>query len=195
MEKNLIMNFLPQLFSAIFSLSLYFLFYLPLELLLTEFLFIIPKINPYVNAFILFFFLLFANLFDWGKIVHNRKKLIALSLLIAISFSVYGIYRHVKIEREHLPKIYQINLLWIIQGQLIEIRGTNFGATFKKGEVTVDGIKFLVKDWSENKIIAEAPVPDIKGHFYLSIKTKDNKISNQLLIEIKDPDYLKKYLQ
>lgn len=195
MEKNFKINFFQYLFSAIFGLSLYFLLYLPLELLLTEFFFIIPKINPWINTGILLFFLLTVNLFNWDIIINNRKKLISLLVLVIVAFSFYGIYHQIKLDREYLPKIYQVKPSWAIQGQPIEIKGINFGPIWKRGEVAIEGMKFLVKDWSENKIMIEAPAPAIVGHFYLYVKTKEGKISNLLPIEIKDPSELLKYLR
>jgi uncharacterized membrane protein len=195
MKKNFETNFFQSLLSMVLGIILYFIFYLPLELLLTEFFFIVPKINPLINTFVLLFFLLITNLFNWKKIINNRKKLVILSGLITIAFIFYGIFHQIKLDREYLPKIYKINHDWIIQGQTVEITGTNFGQTFRKGKIIVDEMEFLVKDWSEDKIIAEAPVPSKEGNFYLYIETKDGGKSNLLPLEVKDPDYLKKYLK
>ena len=195
MKENFKIIFFQYLFSAIFGLSLYFLLFLPVEFLLTEVLFIVPRINPWINTGLLLFFLLTANLFDWGKIINKRRKLIVLLIIVVISFSFYGVYRRAKLNLEYLPKIYQVKPVWIIQGQLVEIKGVNFGPVWKKGKVVVDGMDFLVKDWNENKIIAEAPVPSKEGHFLLFIETKEGRVSNTLTLEIKDPDYLKRYLR
>jgi hypothetical protein len=115
--------------------------------------------------------------------------------LAIFAFSVYSIYHRIKLNREYLPKIYKIDYDWIIQGQTIEIKGVNLGPIFKKGKIMVDGMEFLAKYWDENKIIAEAPVPSKEGYFYLYIETKDGKKSNSLPLEIKDPNYLRKYLK
>ena len=195
MKKNFKDNFFHCLFSAIFGLSLYFLLFLPVEFLLTEVLFVVPRINPWINITLLLFFLLMANLFDWGKIIKKRKKLIVLLIIIVVSFSFYGVYHRAKLSLEYLPKIYQIKPAWIIQGQLVEIKGVNFGPVWKKGKVVVDGMDFRIKDWGENRIIAEAPVPSKEGHFLLFIETKEGRVSNTLTLEIKDPDYLKRYLR
>jgi len=195
MNINYKNNFLQSLLSLVVGLILFIFFYLPLELLLTEFLFIIPKINPWINTIVLLLFILIANLFNFKKIVNNSKKLIASLILIIVVFNFYNIYYRVKLNREYLPKIYKINYDWIIQGQTIKITGVNFGPNFKKGEIIVNGMEFLVKDWEENSILAEAPVPSKKGYFYIYVKTKDGKISNQIPLEIKDPDYLKEYLK
>jgi len=195
MKENFKIIFFQYLFSAIFGLSLYFLLFLPVEFLLTEVLFIVPRINPWINTGLLLFFLLTANLFDWGKIINKRRKLIVLLIIVVISFSFYGVYRRAKLNLEYLPKIYQVKPVWIIQGQLVEIKGVNFGPVWKKGKVVVDGMDFLVKDWNENKIIAEAPVPSKEGHFLLFIETKEGRVSNTLTLEIKDTDYLKRYLR
>ena len=195
MKENFKIIFFQYLFSAIFGLSLYFLLFLPVEFLLTEVLFIVPRINPWINTGLLLFFLLTANLFDWGKIINKRRKLIVLLIIVVISFSFYGVYRRAKLNLEYLPKIYQVKPVWIIQGQLVEIKGVNFGPVWKKGKVVVDGMDFRIKDWGENRIIAEAPVPSKEGHFLLFIETKQGRVSNTLTLEIKDPNYLKKYLR
>ena len=195
MKENFKINFFQYLFSAIFGLSLYFLFFLPVEFLLTEVLFVVPRINPWINTSLLLFFLLMVSLFDWGKIINKRRKLIVLLIIVVVSFSFYGVYHRVKLNLEYLPKIYQVKPAWIIQGQLVEIKGVNFGPVWEKGKVVVDGMDFLVKDWDENKIIVEAPVPSKEGHFLLFVETKEGRVSNTLIIEIKDPDYLKRYLR
>jgi len=193
MDKKFKINFSSHLFFVSFGLSLYFLFYLPLELLLTEFFFVIPKINSWTNTGVLLLFLLTVNLFDWEKIINNRKKLTASLLLIAISFIFYGVYHQIKINREYLPKIYHIKPSWVIQGQLVKIEGVNFGPVWKKGKVVVDGMDFLVKDWSENRIIAETPVSSKVGSFHIFIKTKEGKLSNSRTLEFKDPGGLLKH--
>ena len=181
--------------SAVVGLGLYFALYLPLELFLTEFWFITPKINPWINTGVLLFFLLVANLFAWEKIVNKKGRLIILVALVVFSFAFYGFYHHIKLTREYLPKIYQVRPSWVIQGQPLEIKGVNFGPTFKKGKIIVDGMEFLVDSWTENKIVAEAPVPCKTGYFYLYLETKEGKKSNLWPFEVKDPNYLKRYLR
>jgi len=195
MEKSLKINFFQYLFYAIFGLSLYFLFYLPLELLLTDFFFVLPKVNSWINTGLLLFFLLIANLFDLRGVIRDRKKIITLLFLVVVSLIFYNVYYQIKLDREYLPKIYQVKPSWVIQGQPIEIKGTNLGMVFQKGEVMVDGMEFLVKDWSENRVIVEAPVPSRVGNFNIFIKTKDGRTSNFLHLEIKDPNELLKYLR
>ena len=129
------------------------------------------------------------------KVIKSKRKVIFLSVFVLIAFIFYGFYHHVKLKKEYLPKIYQFEPAWVIQGQQIKIKGLNFGPTFKKGRVIVDDMEFLVKKWSENEIVAEAPVPSKKGYFPLSVETKEGKVSNLLMFEIKDPNYLKKYLK
>jgi len=195
MEENFKINFSTYFFSAILGLSLYFLLFLPIEFFLTEVLFVVPKINPWINTGVLLFFLLIANLFNWQKIINKRKKLIVLLILGVVAFIFYGVYHHIKLNREYLPKIYQVKPSWVIQGQSIEIKGVNFGPTFKKGKVIVDSMEFLVKNWSENQVTAEAPVPSKEGHFYLYVETKEGRKSNLFPFEVKNPDYLKRYLR
>lgn len=195
MEKQLKISFLPYFLAALLAITIYFLIYLPLELLLSEFLFVAPSINPWVNTGVLLFFLLIANLFKWEKIIDSRKKLTTLLALFAVAFVFYDIYHQEKLNREFFPKIFQVKPSWVIQGQLIEIKGVNFGPIFKKGKVMVNGMEFLVKDWGEQRIVAETPVPNKDGNFYLYIETKDGKNSNSLPLEVKNPDYLKIYLK
>jgi len=79
----------------------------------------------------------------------------------------------------------------------IEIDGKNFGPAWKKGRVFVDDFEFRVEaeDWSDEKIIAEQPVPPrshyFKGKMYV-IKENGEK-SNELPFNIRDPKELHQF--
>jgi len=194
MEKNLKIDLTRPFLSVILGLSLYFLIYLPIEFLLTEVFFVTPKINSLINTAVLLFFITLTNLFNL-KVNKNKLKTIALLILFFVSLIFYTVYHKEKLNREYLPKIYRTEPSWIIQGQSLKISGINFGRSFEEGKIMVGEMEFLVKYWSENKIIAEAPVPSKEGFLNLSIKTDYGEVSNVVVIEIKNPDYLKRYLE
>jgi len=171
MKENFKINFFQYLFSAIFGLSLYFLFFLPVEFLLTEVLFVVPRINPWINTSLLLFFLLMVSLFDWGKIINKRRKLMVLLIIVVVSFSFYSVYHRAKLNLEYLPKIYQVKPAWIIQGQLVEIKGVNFGPVSRIGMK----IKSLPKPrFSVKKVI-----------FFFLLRLKKERQATYCLLKLK----------
>lgn len=190
MEKNFLNNIWQYVFTALIGLSLYFILFLPLEYYLTEIQFSVSKVPPIINTGILFLFLLITNLFNFKNILNGKGKIIISTLLISFSFIYYGYYHQIKLSREYLPKINKISPSRFIQGEIIEIDGTNFGPIYDKGKVIINEKEFIVKDWSDNKIILESSVPDKYGRFNLYIKTSKGKVSNSVPIEMYDPAYL-----
>lgn len=190
MKKNFLNNIWQYFFSALLGLCLYFLLYLPLEYYLTEIQFSVSKVPPIINTGILFLFLLIANLFNFKNIIKERRKTIITVLFILISFIYYGYYLQIKTKHEYDPKIINVFPTRFIQGEIIEIDGTNFGPIYDKGKVIINEKEFIAKDWSDNKIIIESSVPDKYGRFNLYIKTSKGKISNSVPIEMYDPAYL-----
>jgi len=183
-------EFWNYFFSALAGLCLFFLIYLPIEFLLTEHWYTVYKINPWLSTGVIFFFLLLSNLVNWQKLLKNQILRIFLFFLFVVAIVFYFVYNNLKIERQYLPKIYRAQPSWVIQGQLVEIQGVNFGPVWKRGKVIADGVELNIKDWNDNKIIAEAPVPGKFGHFKMVVKTYDGKISNSLPLEIRDPKEL-----
>jgi hypothetical protein len=185
-----------HLLKAVLALALYFLFYLPVEFFLTEIYFLIPGVSPWVSSAALLAFLLVVVLFNMDKKIFKSKILFKFGLVLVFAgFSLYIFYRHEKLQREYLPKIYSASPVWAIQGQRITIEGANFRPNFEQGQVFFDGMELIVVDWQEKKIIAEIPVPATTGNFNLVVVRKDEALSNRYLYEIKDPDELKKYLK
>jgi len=193
--NNQLSKFFQYFIPALFGLSLYFLFFLPIEFLLTEVYFVIPKINPWFSVSVLFFFLLIANLFNWKKIAEKKWGIKTFAFFVFISFVFYGFYHQEKLFREYLPKIHSVSPAWVIQGQEVKIKGVNFGRSFKKGKVSVDGMDFLIRDWSENKIVVEAPVPAKVGRSPIFVRTEDGLTSNLFSFEVKDPNELREFLR
>lgn len=184
-------KFLNYFLSAIIGLCLYFVLYLPIEYYFTEIQLSFSKIPPLINTGVLCLFLSIANLFDFKNIIKSKGKTILLILFIFISFIYYGYYLQTKVKHEYVPKIISVYPTRFIQGQLIEIDGLNFGPIYDKGKVIINETEFIAKEWDDKKIIIEAPVPDKFGTFYLYVKTKDGKVSNQIPIEILNPNYLR----
>lgn len=191
MKKQFLNNIRQYIFTALLGLCFYFVLFLPIEYYLTEIQFSISKVPPVINTVILFLFLLIANLFNIKNLVNEKRKTVLVALFFLISFVCYGYYHQVKLSREYLPKIIKVSPTRFIQGEFIEIDGTNFGPTYNKGKVIINETEFIAKDWNDNKIIIESPVPDKFGTYYLYVKTKEGKISNQIPIEILNPDYLR----
>lgn len=191
MEKKFLNNIWQYIFSALLGLSLYFLLFLSLEYYLTEIQISVSRVHPLIHTGVLFLFLLIANLFNLKKIINRKEKTIIAILFFLTSFVYYGYYLQIKRSREYLPKIIHVHPVRFIQGEIIEINGSNFGPIFDKGKVFVNETEFITQDWSNNKIIIEAPVPDKFGHFYLYVKTNNGKVSNYIPVETYNPDDLK----
>ena len=192
MEKKFLNNYQNNIITALFALSLFFILFLPIDYYLTEIKFTIGKINPLINTGILFLFLLIANFFDWQSILNKKRGKIIFVLLFLASFTLYGLYREIKIERENLPKIINVSSARFIQGEIIEIDGINFVHAYEKGKVFVGNTEYQTQDWSNAKIFIEAPVPCKFGHFNLYVKNKEGKISNSISVETYDPASLNK---
>jgi len=192
MEKKFLDNIRQYVFTALIGLSLYFILFLPLEYYLTEIQLSVGKLDPLINTGVLFLFLLIANLFNFNNIIKGKGKIILTILFISISFIYYGYYLQIKAKREYNPKIISVFPTRFIQAELIEIDGENFGPIHNKGKVIINETEFIAKEWDDNKIVVESPVPDKFGIYYLYVKTKEGKISNQIPIEILNPDYLLK---
>lgn len=181
--------------STFFSLSLYFLIYSPIEFLLTEVIYFSVKINSLINSFILLLLLIFSAIFNWNKIIFNKKNIIL--IIFIMSFSIFSgfFYSHQKKLREYLPKIYRVSPDLLIQGQIIEIKGINFGLYQGNGSVKIGENKLRVLNWYDDKILAEIPVMPQMGIFNILVEANNFKKSNQLEVEIKDPIYLEKYIK
>lgn len=184
--NNQLSKYYSRLLTAVVALALYFLVFLPIEFLITEVYFVIPRIGPLVSSLILLILLLLVNLFNWEKLISLEKRKPFL-IFILFSLIVYFVYRGEKLRREYLPKIYRVKPSWVIQAQRVEIRGVNFGPTFNKGKVLFAGEPLIVKHWDENRVIAEAPVPSKIGNDYLLIETAEGNTSNRFPFEVKDP--------
>ena len=186
--KSRIINYI---FPPLLSLSLLIIIYLPLNFKITEVWMSIPKISIFLPTIFLIIFVLFFNIFDWQKLL-NRRMVLSVFLLLTFvsSIFVYGFYRDRKLSLEYLPKIYNVNQSWGIQGTLIEIRGINFWPTWKRGKVFLGDEELRVKSWEESLVIAEQPVMSKFGQFYLYIVREDGVASNKIPFEAKNPNEL-----
>ncbi|MBN1263535.1 MAG: hypothetical protein JW991_04220 [Candidatus Pacebacteria bacterium] len=181
------------LVTALMSLSFYSLIVLLLEFQITENWMWTPGIPRFFNFLALFFLVAAGSLVNWHH--HLKDPVFRLFLLIFVISSafIYREYRQAKLDREYLPKIYQISRNWGIQGCLVEIRGVNFSPVWCPGEVRLNDQKMNIRSWGEELIIAEQGVPSYFGPVRLFVKRKDGIISNSLPYEIGDPaDLIKK---
>jgi len=180
-------------FIAFSALAIFVLTYLPLEFQITEIWLLTPKISSIFASLFLFLLIIIFSLVDWNKLLRTRPSWLLLLILIVISSFVYREYRQQKLAREYLPKIYKVTPDWGIQAVLVKIEGVNFGPTFKKGKVFLDGEEMIIRSWDEKFIIAEQQVPAKFGQVELYVVPSDGLISNTSPFEIKDPNELKTF--
>lgn len=188
-----IINFLTASF---LTLSLYCLLYLPISFLVTEVLMVTPLIPPWIAIIFLFLFLTLLNMVNWQKKLKIMKTFIFVVCFIALNGIFFLEYRSEKERREYLPKIYKITPSWGIQGQIVTIKGLNFGPTWKPGGITLgkdfyDKNMMAFKYWGENKIIFDQPVPKSFSSSKIFVVRFDGVVSNGVDFEIRNPDTLK----
>lgn len=178
---------------TMFSLAVFFLLYLPIEFLITEVWFIVPRLSRSLSVAILLIFILIFNLIDWFKLLSaKRAGKITFLLILIIGIITYGLARGEKLAREYLPKIYRLSPTWGIQGNVVRVEGVNFGLPHNKGLVFIGNeTESSIKLWSENLVVFEQNVPRQFGVFNLYILRKDGVRSNQRLFKIGNPDELK----
>jgi len=185
-ETPLVLNSINLVISAILALALYALIYLPIEFLITEILLITPEIFSFVSLIFLLVLIIIFSLVSWNKVLKTKSLRWKLAVFVAVSGLVYGVYRHQKLAREYLPKIYEISPGSGIQAEIIEIRGVNFHPIWKKGKIYLGEDEMVVRDWNEELIKAEQPVPSKFGQVELWVERKDGVVSNKMVFEIKD---------
>lgn len=189
-ETPLSLSLIYSIIAAVLALVLYTSIYLPVEFLVTEILLIAPKISPIFSLTFLFFLMVIFNFISWDKVLKAKLSRFVFVMLVAIGSVIYGVYRHHKLAREYLPKIYQINPSSGIQAERIEIRGVNFHPIWKKGKVFLDREQMVVRDWDEQLIVAEQSVPVKFGQVNLYVVRDDGVESNRMPFEVDDPKEL-----
>lgn len=177
--------------AAILALTIYALLFLPAEFLLTEILFITPKISPLVGLGFLGVLVFGLSLVNLGNVLLSKKWRWSVVSLLVISSLVYGFWRHYKLAREYLPKVYRVTPRAGIQAEIIRIKGVNFFPVWKGGKVAAGDQEMVVRDWNEELITAEQPVPDKFGQVELWVERSDGIASNKVPFEIKDPGKLR----
>lgn len=186
-ETPLVLSSIYLIIAAVLALVFYTLIYLPVEFLITEILLITPKISPFVGLTFLFVLVVAFSFIDWSKIMKEKSSRFVFVTMIAVSCLVYGVYRHNKLAREYLPKIYRINPNSGIQAEKIEIKGVNFHPVWKKGKVFLDSEEMVIRDWSERLIVIELPVPAKFGNVNLYVVRDDGVEGNKIPFKIEDP--------
>lgn len=181
---------LSLILSSIAGIAVYSLVFLPVEFLVTEIFFKIQKLPHYVSVTVLTVLIIAFNFVNWQRLIKTRRIAGLMLLFLFFSGLTYLKYRKEKLVREYLPKIYQVAPLQGIQGEIVKIKGVNFGPVWKNGEVFIGGDKMVVRDWNDQQIIFEQSVPSRFGKMDLKIFRRDGKVSNQVLFQIRNPDML-----
>ncbi len=189
----------------------YTLFIIPFEYFLTEKYPIMHFISSDLKSiiFLVFFIIFFSLNYSFKKIrLKSEKIIIPLSLLFIITIFGFKKYTSFYSDLRKGPRIYEVNVVnnhrrWGIQGDKIEIYGTNFG-DIKKGSVYIhdkettlspieqkkeikNDFKLEVQVWQNDKIIAEQPVPPkfFRGQLYVVNYQGDE--SNKLDYQVRNP--------
>lgn len=172
-----------------FSLSLVNFIYWPVqdyfvrqELLITS----IPSI--YLTLFILAIIIVLT-------LLQNKLKKISAGLLLSIS--VVGLVGSLLVfDKFYLknrdfyqsPVIYKVTKNWGIQASTLKITGIRFfDSNQERGRVIIGDQELLIVDWRDYGIIARLPVPHSFGDRKIQVIRSDQKLSNQVMVEIKDP--------
>jgi len=179
------------LVTAVCSLIIYVLIYLPFEFQITEVWLIIPKIPSLITILFIISLLIFFTLIDLRKLRQSKTFLGLLVVLVLWSGFVYQNYHQEKLKRGGLPKIYYLDKKQGFQGQIIRIKGVNLMTAGEYGKLYLGSEEMLVKSWKENLIIAEQPMPRRFGKTRLYLIRSDGVISNRMQYEIKDPGEIK----
>lgn len=175
------------LLSSALAISFYSLFFLPVDFLITEILFKMPKLPQSVGMSVMIISILFFGLIKRQRLFKTRNSYFLILFFLFFSGIFYLTYRKEKLAREYLPKIYRIDPTWGIQGMLVTIDGSNFYQIWRKGKVLIGGEEMNIISWDEKKIVAEVPVPKKFGKVTLVVVREDNFNSNQLDFEKRDP--------
>lgn len=184
---------LSSLFIALEAIFFYLLLIIPGEYFLTEKFLVFKYIKPAVKTYILLgvFLLTFIVHQKWKKMFSwERRFWPAIVILFVAALFANRAYSSFYQNLQRYPKIYSLSSDWSIVGMEIVIDGKNFGPTWKKGEVRVDDFPFLIKEWSEEKIVAVQPVP--KKYFLgkIYVRKADGLESNRLPFKVRDPGEL-----
>ncbi len=176
------------------TLIIYLLVIIPTEYLLTEKFLFIPHITTSLKTalFVVVFLLVFlANRSLSGFWQKSQKLLPLLLILFAASLFLNRTYANFYNSLQNKPKIFATSSSWGIQAMPVVITGKNFGPVWRSGQVYVDQVSMLVKDWSEEKIVITLPVPPKHFKGQLFVVSAEGEKSNAVAFEIRNPDFLK----
>lgn len=186
-----VLTFINLMLEAILALSIYTLFFLPTEFLVTEIMLVVPRLSSYWALGILILLSAILSQVNFEGILTRKRWRRPLVLLIAISGLVFGVYHHFKLEREYWPKIYNFTPKSGIQAEIVRIKGINFFPVWKKGKVVLGDDEMEINFWDEEMIVAEQPVPKKFGPVELYVVRSDGVVSNKVPFEINDPGKLR----
>jgi hypothetical protein len=191
-DSPVILGIVNLFLAAILSLAVYCLVFLPAEFLVTEVLLLTPRFPSALGLAFLGGLVLVFSLVNFGKVLAIKKtRWWSVVSLLAVSFLIYGFWRHFKLEREYLPKIYSFTPKSGIQAEIVKIRGVNFFPVWKRGKVVLGDDVMVINTWNEEVIVAEQPVPRRFGLTELYVVRSDGVESNKVSFEIKDPGKLR----
>lgn len=179
--------------SILEAVIFYILVVVPTEYFLTEHFLVFPFLSSDIKTFIFFAILIIIFVINYfAEPPRKFSWLFIIIVFVLAGFSGFGYKKYLNYygELQTYPKVYEISQNWGIQAVLVNIEGKNFGPTWQPGRVFVDNIEFKIKFWSPFLVVAEQPVPSkfLKGKLYL--QNFENKRSNPVDFEIKDPEFL-----
>lgn len=119
------------------------------------------------------------------EIIHMKGMLAMLVLLIFIQSPVQNAYY----DLTQTPRILKIDKNVVIQGDSIHVQGVGFGGEWEKGVVRIDDLPLIVRQWSDDIIVVEIPVPAgyFTGKLYV---VRGDKMSNFVTVMVADPSQI-----
>ncbi len=180
-------------FTIVLSLSLFFIFYLPIEYFVKEKIFLFQKINPLIETLSIYSLIIASYIYFHKnkKAISNKNIWVVIFLLLMFGLVNRAYFQKETLSREYLPKIYNIYPRAGIQGTQVTIKGVNFGFVWEKGKIIIGSDEANIISWSEKLVILELPVPSRFGKMHVFLIKNNGTVSNQKLIEIINPDMIK----
>lgn len=92
---------------------------------------------------------------------YKKEQLLDSFVLIffVVVITSHGIYTNYYQYLQNSPQIKSISKKWSIQGDIITIKGKNFGDEWERGAIWAGETDMIIKSWSNYKIVFEQPVP------------------------------------
>lgn len=173
----------------ILSFSLINLVYWPIQDYFVRQELILTSIPSIYSTLFLLLLVVILTLFQ-EKIREMSKAVLSGLMLVSLGLAIFSYNNFYYMHRDffYMPVIYEINDSAFIQGSSIKISGIRFfDSNQERGRVIIGDQDLIIKDWRDYGIIAQLPVPNAFGEQELQIIRSDQKESNKVKVEIKDP--------